>query len=211
LKKCLIIGGNGGLGRQLTPLLESKYDVYAPTSDKLDITNLLELQSLFKKNTYDLIINMSCCNVDGFAHKLNEAEVNKQINVNIIGNVNIVNSALQNMRNSGGNIILFSSILAEKAVPGTSIYSGCKGFIESFVRTVAIENFRKNLFINALQLGYFDGGLTYRIPEDLRNHIQDTIPAGRFGSINEIYNTIDYIISTPYVSGSTLRVNGGVL
>ena len=76
---------------------------------------------------------------------------------------------------------------------------------------MAIENFRKNLFINALQLGYFDGGLTYRIPEDLRNHIQDTIPAGRFGSINEIYNTIDYIISTPYVSGSTLRVNGGVL
>lgn len=216
MSSCLIIGGNGGLGRQLIPILEPKYDVLAPGSKELDITDLNAVIDFFDKNSFDLVINMSCCNIDGFVHKLNQENFLKQIDVNIVGNVNLVSTALKHMRNrkwdtSGGNIILFSSILSDKAVAGTSMYSGCKGFIDSFVRTAAIENFNKNVYINSIQLGYFDGGLTDRIPNDIRTQIEKSIPAGRLGDVWEIYNTIEYIIKTPYVSGSTIQVNGGLL
>ncbi len=211
MKSCLVIGGNGGLGKQLTPILAQTYDVYAPRSKELDITDLNAVTDFFSKNSFDLVINMSCCNIDGFVHKLNEMDYLKQIDINITGNVNLVTTALQYMRSTGGNIILFSSILSDKAVPGTSMYSGCKGFIDSFVRTAAVENFNKNVYINSIQLGYFDGGLTDRIPEGIREQIQRSIPAGRLGNVDEIYNTIEYITKTPYVSGSTIRVNGGAL
>ena len=218
MSSCLIIGGNGGLGRQLIPMLttnrwpEPRYDVIAPDSKELDITDLNAVTDFFDKNSFDLVINMSCCNIDGFVHKLNQENFLKQIDVNIVGNVNLVSTALKHMRNtSGGNIILFSSILSDKAVAGTSMYSGCKGFIDSFVRTAAIENFNKNVYINSIQLGYFDGGLTDRIPDDIRTQIEKSIPAGRLGNVWEIYNTIEYIVKTPYVSGSTIQINGGLL
>jgi 3-oxoacyl-[acyl-carrier protein] reductase len=115
------------------------------------------------------------------------------------------------MRERGGNIILASSILADKAQVGTSIYSATKGFIESYVRTVAAENFNKNVYINAIQLGYFEKGLTETISEDIQQEIMKTIPARRWGKIEEVYNTIEYILSTSYISGQTLRINGGLL
>ena len=216
MSSCLIIGGNGGLGRQLIPILKPKYNIVAPGSKELDITDLNAVTDFFDKNSFDLVINMSCCNIDGFVHKLNQENFLKQIDVNIVGNVNLVSTALKHMRNrkwnkSGGNIILFSSILSDKAVAGTSMYSGCKGFIDSFVRTAAIENFNKNIYINSIQLGYFDGGLTDRIPDDILTQIEKSIPAGRLGNVWEIYNTIEYIVKTPYVSGSTIQVNGGLL
>lgn len=216
MSSCLIIGGNGGLGRQLIPILKPKYNIVAPSSKELDITDLNAVTDFFDKNIFDLVINMSCCNIDGFVHKLNQENFLKQIDVNIVGNVNLVSTALKHMRNrkwntSGGNIILFSSILSDKAVAGTSMYSGCKGFIDSFVRTAAIENFNKNIYINSIQLGYFDGGLTDRIPDDILTQIEKSIPAGRLGNVWEIYNTIEYIVKTPYVSGSTIQVNGGLL
>ena len=216
MSSCLIIGGNGGLGRQLIPILKPKYNIVAPGSKELDITDLNAVTNFFDKNSFDLVINMSCCNIDGFVHKLNQENFLKQIDVNIVGNVNLVSTALKYMRNrkwntSGGNIILFSSILSDKAVAGTSMYSGCKGFIDSFVRTAAIENFNKNIYINSIQLGYFDGGLTDRIPDDILTQIEKSIPAGRLGNVWEIYNTIEYIVKTPYVSGSTIQVNGGLL
>ena len=216
MSSCLIIGGNGGLGRQLIPILKPKYNIVAPGSKELDITDLNAVTDFFDKNSFDLVINMSCCNIDGFVHKLNQENFLKQIDVNIVGNVNLVSTALKHMRNrkwntAGGNIILFSSILSDKAVAGTSMYSGCKGFIDSFVRTAAIENFNKNIYINSIQLGYFDGGLTDRIPDDILTQIEKSIPAGRLGNVWEIYNTIEYIVKTPYVSGSTIQVNGGLL
>ena len=53
MSSCLIIGGNGGLGRQLIPILEPKYDVLAPGSKELDITDLNAVADFFDKNSFD--------------------------------------------------------------------------------------------------------------------------------------------------------------
>jgi NAD(P)-dependent dehydrogenase (short-subunit alcohol dehydrogenase family) len=85
---------------------------------------------------------------------------------NIIGNINVTSSALRHMRSGGGTIILLSSVLAMKPEFGTSIYAGCKGFIESYIKTVAHENMGK-VSVVGIELGYFDGGLTHRISSDI--------------------------------------------
>ena len=115
------------------------------------------------------------------------------------------------MRNKNfGRIILISSVLSKKPVVSTSIYSGCKGFLDSFVKTVGLENASKNISCNTIQLGYFDGGMTYKIPEQIRNSILESIPSKRWGSMIELENTIKFLINTPYVNGTNLKINGGI-
>ena len=115
------------------------------------------------------------------------------------------------MREAGyGRIILASSVLSSRPAFGTGVYSGCKAFIDNLVKTCSIENLDKGITCNSLQLGYMDGGLTYQVPEKFRNIVKDRIPLKRWGHISEIENAIRYLINTEYVSGCSLKINGGL-
>jgi acetoacetyl-CoA reductase len=215
MKTVAIFGGTGGLGSQLVPLLSNEFNVIALGSKDVDVSSYDSVSNFFSNNTIDIVINLSGYNSDNFLHKYNESnysEVEKQIDINIKGTINIVSACLSYMRsNNYGRIILASSVLADHPVISTSIYSGCKGFVDSLTKTVAIENASKNISCNSLQLGYFDGGLTYKIPEEFRNSIKNTIPAKRWGSIDELYNTVKYLIDTGYINGQNINISGGII
>jgi NAD(P)-dependent dehydrogenase (short-subunit alcohol dehydrogenase family) len=213
MKKVVIFGATGGLGNLISKKL-GDYDVISLGSSDVDITDHIQVNEFFKNNSADIVINFAGVNFDKFAHKLTPNDkdiINNQIDVNIKGSINIVSSCLPSMReNNFGRIILISSVLAEKPVVSTSIYSGCKGFLDSFAKTIGLENANKNISCNTIQLGYFDGGMTYKIPEQIRNTILETIPSKRWGTIDELENTIRFVINTPYVNGINLKINGGI-
>jgi len=212
MKTIALFGATGGLGSQVLPLLQKKYKVITISSSDVNVTNYDEVKTLFDTNKIDIVINLSGYNSDAFAHKINNAQLDKQIDINIKGTVNIVSNCLPFMREQQfGRIILVSSVLADHPVVSTSIYSGCKGFVDSFTKTVALENANKNINCNSLQLGYFDGGLTYKIPENFRDTIKNNIPAKRWGIIHELYNTIDYLIETGYITGQNINISGGII
>jgi NAD(P)-dependent dehydrogenase (short-subunit alcohol dehydrogenase family) len=215
MKKIALFGATGGLGSQLIPRLTHKYTVVELGSSDIDITDFELVKSYFIENKFDIVINLAGYNFDIFAHKLDKLtmnQVDKQLNVNIKGTINVVTSCLEHMRQQQyGRIILVSSVLADHPVISTSIYAGCKGFVDSFTKTVALENANKNINCNSLQLGYFDGGLTYKIPEAFRDTIKNNIPTKRWGTIDELYNTIDYLIETGYITGQNINISGGII
>ena len=212
MKTIALFGASGGLGSQLLPLLETKYIVLGISSSDIDVTDFKQVNEFFSINNIDIVINLTGYNFDAFAHKINTDQLDKQIDVNIKGTVNVVSSCLNNMRQQQfGRIILVSSVLADHPVMSTSIYAGCKGFVDSFTKTVALENAGKNINCNSLQLGYFDGGLIYKIPEAFRDTIKNNIPSKRWGTIDELYNTIDYLIETGYITGQNINISGGII
>jgi len=215
MKTVALFGASGGLGKQLLPLLQTKYNVIGISSSDIDVTNFTQVNKFFETNNIDVVINLSGYNFDTFTHKINDETLNqidKQIDVNIKGTINVVSNCLNKMREQQfGRIILVSSVLADHPVISTSIYAGCKGFVDSFTKTVALENANKNINCNSLQLGYFDGGLTYKIPENFRDTIKNNIPAKRWGTIVELYNTIDYLIETGYMTGQNINISGGII
>jgi len=215
MKTVAIFGGTGGLGSQLVPMLQEKYNVIALGSKDIDVTSFTAVNEFFNSHAIDIVINLSGYNSDSFLHKYNESNyhaIQKQVDINIMGTINIAVACINHMRrNNYGRIILTSSVLADHPVVSTSIYAGCKGFIDSLTKTVAIENAGKNVTCNSLQLGYFDGGLTYKIPEEFRNNVKETIPAKRWGSIEELYNTIEFIINTGYYTGQNVNISGGII
>jgi len=216
MKTIALFGGTGGLGSQLSSnYLQNEYNVINIGSKLVDVTKYLEVQNFFDTNDIDVVINLSGYNYDSFIHKYdknNYFEIEKQIDVNIKGTINIVSCCISKMREKQfGRVILASSLLADHPVISTSIYSGCKGFVDSLVKTVAIENANKNISCNSLQLGYFDGGLTYKIPESFRESIKNSIPAKRWGTIEELYNTVQYLIKSPYITGQNINISGGII
>ena len=215
MKTVALFGGTGGLGSQLAPLLKKSYNVLVVGSKDVDVTSYGSVQTFFNNNEIDIAINLSGYNYDSFLHKYTEdsySEILKQIDINIKGSINVTSCALSQMREKQyGRILLLSSVLADHPVISTSIYSGCKGFVDSFTKTVALENIGKNITCNSLQLGYFDGGLTYKIPEAFRETIKTNIPAKRWGSIEELFNTVDYLVKTPYLTGQNINISGGII
>ena len=215
MKTIALFGGTGGLGSQLAPLLKESYNVIAVGSKHVDVTNYNDVKTFFNNNEIDIVINLSGYNYDSFLHKYTEdsySEIEKQLDINIKGTINVTSCALPRMRERQyGRLILISSVLADHPVISTSIYSGCKGFVDSFTKTVALENIGKNVTCNSLQLGYFDGGLTYKIPETFIETVKNNIPAKRWGSIEELYNTVNYLIKTSYITGQNINISGGII
>lgn len=212
--RTVVFGGSGGLGRQLVKKLNRDYEVTALSSKDVDVTNFEQVKQFFSENDFDIVINLSGYNYNSFLHKYNEKTLDvrqKQIDVVVNGSLNILSNCLPQMRERNyGRIILTSSILSSKPVVGTSVYAGCKAFIDNLAKTCTTENLSKGITCNTLQLGYMDGGLTYEVPEPFRTKVKDTIPLKRWGTIKEIENTVRYLIDTEYVSGCSMKINGGL-
>ena len=52
--------------------------------------------------------------------------------------------------------------------------------------------------------------MCYRVPEEIQQKAKNKIGLKRWGSIQELYNTIEYIVNNEYVCGTNLRIDGGL-
>jgi len=212
-KLIVIIGGSSGLGVGLSFKLKNNYEVISLSSKDLDITNQEDLRTFFNNKKVDILINLSGYNYDCLIHKYEESnylEIDKQIDIVCKGGINVLNACLPKMRKAGyGRIIFISSILVSKPVIGTSVYTASKSFIESLMKTCAKENSQKGITSNAIQLGYFNAGLTKKIAPANQITLKENIPSKRWGELDELENVIRCIIQTEYINGSVLRLTGG--
>jgi acetoacetyl-CoA reductase len=215
-KTIAFLGASGGLGKKVCDLLkqEDGYTLIPLDSKRLDITNSEQVRKFFNENDIDIVINFAAFNHDSFLHKYDsssEQQLEQQIKVNVNGSVNILSSCLKKMRkNKYGRVIFISSIVAENPMFGTSIYSSSKSFIETLCKAASIENANQNISVNTIRLGYFDGGLLYKIDEKDREIIKEKIPMKRWGTHEELFSAIKYLLETPYANGSCVKLTGGL-
>jgi acetoacetyl-CoA reductase len=208
--KVTIFGGTGGLGSQIL-----KSTIYADIdrlgSKDVDFWEPGEIFNYFEKTKPDIIIFFNAQSQNSFLHKFNTGAIENLIQTNITGTTQATMIALQYMRlNEFGRLIYASSITTEKNVMGTSVYAASKAYYENLVKTIALENASKGITANCIQLGYMDGGLTYKLPEEILKQKLQEIPAGRLGKISEIDKTIKFLIDNEYVNGSTIKLTGGL-
>ena len=213
MKKIACFGGSGGLGTKVIKHL-TEYEVDSISSLKVNLIGNYDISNYFYRNDdTDVVVMFSNYNYNSFLHKYkdNDPELYKQIDINIKGVTECVSRALKTMRaREYGRIILASSITVEKNVMGTSVYAATKAYYENLVKTIALENASKNITANCIQLGYMDGGLTYTLPKDFIDKTINEIPCKRLGTDKEIANTIKFLVDTPYVNGTTIKLTGGL-
>lgn len=201
------------LGTFNSSLLESKNQELLY---KVDISNFSKVKNWIDQieNKLEKIVLINCAGIsyNSFAHKAEIEKWEQVIKVNLIGTFNVIRCLLPIMRKQNyGRIINFSSVTAQMGTPGISAYAASKSAMWGMTKSLAVENGLKGITINNINLGYADIGMGINdVPMEYAEKIKKRIPSNKFCSPDDIYNTVEYLIGTNYINGSSIDLNGGI-
>lgn len=212
----VIAGNNGGIGKFLCENYRSLGEnVQSFSHDEVDITRILSIDNWMQRTVFDediALINCTGYTSNAILSRSDPIEWRKTVEVNLIGTYNLLHRFLPMMRKSSfGRIILFSSVVAQKGIKGTSAYAASKSALWGLAKAVAVENADKGISINCINLGYTDAGMIQKVPIDIQGSLRKEIPMGRFAYPQEVFNAVEYFRNNPYSTGTALDLNGGLV
>lgn len=115
---------------------------------------------------------------------------------------------------SAGKIIVISSIHQELGFPNSAAYNMAKAAVNHLVRTMAGELAPYRINVNVINPGWIDtpGERVFATEEEIRQGAK-RMPWKRLGTAEDIGQAALYLASdaADYVTGSTLRVDGGFM
>ncbi|MBR5127719.1 MAG: SDR family oxidoreductase, partial [Roseburia sp.] len=89
-------------------------------------------------------------------------------------------------------------------------YSACKGGMNTFTKALAKELAPSNIQVNAIACGCIDTQMNACFSEEDRTALADEIPAGRFGTPDEVANLVlDLASGHNYLTGQIITLDGG--
>jgi 2-deoxy-D-gluconate 3-dehydrogenase len=112
-----------------------------------------------------------------------------------------------------GKIVNIASLLSFQGGITVPAYAAAKGGVAQLTKALANEWASKGVCVNAIAPGYMATDLTEALQKDpTRNRqIMERIPAGRWGSPNDVAATAVFLASpaSDYINGHVLVVDGG--
>jgi 3-oxoacyl-[acyl-carrier protein] reductase len=193
------LGGQGEL---------SRFDI----SDE----NLLDaaVKSLVDRHKkIDILVNNAGVAIDNLLMRTKQADWDQVIGTNLKGTVLCTKVVSRYMiRQRGGRIINLSSVVGQTGNVGQSLYAASKAGIIGFTKAIAREVASRGVTVNAVAPGFIETDMTSRLSEKLREEFLRSIPLGRFGSCDEVAETVLFLAAQEagYITGQVVGVNGGL-
>lgn len=189
--------------------------VRADSSNPADLDRLYEIIGL-KKGRLDIVFANAGILEKGPLGELTEGSVDRLFDINVKGLVFTVQKALPLMVD-GGAILLTSSMVASKGLPGNSIYAATKASIRSLGRGWMVDLKARKIRVNAISPGAIHTpGLTgaaadSAAAQSMLDHFATLIPAGRVGEPDEVAKVAVFLASdnASYINGADIAVDGG--
>lgn len=137
---------------------------------------------------------------------------------NLMGEFYGCKFAIPHLRKTKGSIINMSSILSKVGQEQTAGYSSTKGGINSMTQTIAIEEARHGVRVNAICPGHIMTEIVYKEmervadPEAYLDRCNHYSWLGRGGQPEEVGTAVLFLASSwaSYITGVTLNVSGGM-
>ena len=137
---------------------------------------------------------------------------------NLMGEFYGCKFAIPHLRKTKGSIINMSSILSKVGQEQTAGYSSTKGGINSMTQTIAIEEARHGVRVNAICPGHIMTEIVYKEmervadPEAYLDRCNHYSWLGRGGQPEEVGTAALFLASSwaGYITGVTLNVSGGM-
>jgi 3-oxoacyl-[acyl-carrier protein] reductase len=161
----------------------------------------------------DILVANAGIAIDGLLLRLKEEDVDRTLSVNVKGAIGCARGALKTMmRARWGRIVFLSSIVGEMGNTGQAIYSASKAALIGLSKTLAREYASRNVTVNVVAPGYIETDMTSALNEEARKAMLAAIPLGRVGKPEDVAAAIVFLCSeeAAYITGETLRVNGGM-
>lgn len=161
----------------------------------------------------DILVANAGIAIDGLLLRIKEEDIDRIFAVNLKGAVASAKAAVRvMMRAKTGRVIFLSSIVGEMGNPGQTAYSASKAALLGVAKCLAREYGSRGITFNAVAPGFIDTDMTTSITPEMKDEMLKTIPLGRTGTADEVAAAVVFLASDEarYVTGQTLRVNGGM-
>ncbi len=159
----------------------------------------------------DIVISMASVYVQKPFAELTVRDWNAAIDVDLRAAFLCAHAAVPHMRaTGGGRIINFSDWIARSGrprYPGYLPYYVAKAGIIALTEALALELARDNILVNAIAPGPIVAppGTT----EAESRAVEEATPLGRWGGEQEIAKTVIGLLESDFITGETIRVDGG--
>jgi NAD(P)-dependent dehydrogenase (short-subunit alcohol dehydrogenase family) len=163
----------------------------------------------------DVLINNAAGNFVARAEDVTPNGWNAVVGIVLNGSFYCARAAgLQMLRQGSGKILSVVASYAWVGGPGTVHSAAAKAGVIAMTKTLAVEWGPRNLQVNCLCPGFVDTEQSRQAlwpTEASRAKLISRIPAGRFGTIEEVVEAGFYLCSpaADYINGEVLTVDGG--
>lgn len=111
-----------------------------------------------------------------------------------------------------GAVVNIASIVGEKGNAGQTNYAASKGGLIAMTKSFAYEGASRNVRFNSVTPGFIQTDMTETLKQEIKDSYLKAIPLARLGDPKEIAESVAFLLSdsASYITGETLRVNGGL-
>ena len=134
------------------------------------------------------------------------------IGLNFIGPMRLTKALLPQMiQRASGKIVNIASDAGRVGSLGETVYSGAKGGLIAFTKSLARELARYQICVNCVCPGPTDTPLMAAVPEKVTEALKKAIPFRRLGRPEEVADAVLFFAddTASYVTGQVLSVSGG--
>lgn len=240
-KNVLITGGSKGIGKEIAKVFiaEGANVVIAARSiDSLhqakeelgeavtifpaDVTKAEEREKLIhsfieEKGSIDILVNNAGGSNGGAAMETDLELFHEAMELNYFSAVHLSKLAVEYMKKNGNGVIINISSVYGRESGGKVTYNNAKAALISFTKALADEVIRYGIRVNSVAPGsilHETGNWIKRLeenPERIKAFVQNEIPAGRFGTTEEVANVVAFLASekASWIVGASINVDGG--
>jgi 3-oxoacyl-[acyl-carrier protein] reductase len=225
----LVTGGSKGIGYGIAVRLAKAGHRVAATyrrgdvpADVLgvqcDVTDPAQVEAAFAQvesslGAVEVLVANAGITRDTLLMRMSDDDWDRVIATNLSGAFRVARRAARPMvRGKFGRIVFVSSVVGMMGSAGQVNYAASKSGLVGMARSLARELGSRGITANVVAPGLIETDMTAELGEDLIKKYAEQIPLGRFGSVDDVAGTIEFLASdaASYITGAVLPVDGGL-
>ena len=164
----------------------------------------------------DILVNNAGLTKDNLFMVMKDDQWDDVIAVNLTSTFMLMRAGARHMMRSKtgyGRIINISSVSGIIGNPGQGNYAASKAGMIGMTKSLAREVASRGITANCIAPGFIKTAMTDALNEKQTTEIMGAIPAGTFGTPDDIAAAALYLASdgARYMTGQTLHINGGMV
>jgi len=162
----------------------------------------------------DILVNNAGVTRDDLIMRMTEEAWREVLETNLFGAFWMTKAVTRPMLKArAGRIVNITSVSGQAGQMGQANYSSAKAGLIGLTKATARELASRGITVNAVAPGFVLTELTKDLPEALQAELVARTPLGRFGTVEEVADTVAFLVSDEarYITGQVVAVDGGLV